>query len=340
MTMRGKRSKNRKPLITGDEHEPGELRPQMAKYLEWLGLKNYAATTIHYFAIYLRYFAEYCEEREVRRPGDVTRDLLERYQKHLFHYRRKSGKPLAFSTQVERLVALRGFFKWAARNNLVLVNPTTDMELPKREKGLPKVVPNPEEMERILAQPDVSTPLGLRDRAILEVLYSTGIRRMEVCGLLTGSIDEEQHTVMIRKGKGKKDRVVPIGERAISWVNKYQAEVRPKLVTLPDTGALFLSSTGPLGLDETTKIVGAYIRSSGVASAGSCHAFRHAMATSMLTNGADLRVIQEILGHEKLETTQRYTHLSIERLKQVHAATHPTSKIEPEPEPGKPRPEA
>jgi len=328
MSMRGKRAKHRKPLLLGDNYDPGELRPSMVKYLEWLGLKNYSAVTIRYAGVYLRYFAEWCEEREVRRPSEVTRDLLERYQRFLFHFQKKNGRPLSSATQAQRLLALRGFFKWAARNNLVLVNPTTDMELPKRERGLPKVVPNPEEMERILARPDVRAPLGVRDRTMLEVLYSTGMRRMEICGLVLGSIDQEQKTVMIRRGKGKKDRVVPIGARAIAWVNKYLAEVRPKLVVEPDSGALFLSPTGPLGLEEVTRMVGKYIRESGVASAGSCHSFRHAMATSMLTNGADLRVIQEILGHEKLETTQLYTRLSIERLKQVHEATHPASRPE------------
>jgi integrase/recombinase XerD len=328
MTMRGKRGRHVKPLLVG-EHGPGELRPLMAKYLEWLGVRQYTAATIRSSQACLRYFAEWCEEREVTRPAEVTRDVIGRYQKHLFHYRMKNGKPLATSSQSYRLVVVKGFFKWLARNDLVLVNVAAEMELPRRERGLPKVVPTPEEMERILAQPDVATPLGLRDRALLELLYSTGCRRMEVGGLTVDRIDFGGKTAMVRRGKGKKDRVVPVGERALSWVTRYLEEVRPRLVVEPDTGAMFLSSTGPLGLDEITRMVGQYIRDSGVASAGSCHAFRHSMATAMLTRGADLRVIQEILGHEKLETTKLYTRLSIERLKEVHAATHPTAKAEP-----------
>lgn len=338
MTMRGRRSKHRKPLLDDGNYAPDELRPLMAKHLEWMAVKQYSALSVHYSEVYLRYLAEWCEDRNVRKLVDVSRDLLMRYERHVFLSQKKNGGELATSTRTARLQAVRSFFKWAARHNLVLVNPAAELEVPKREKGLPKVVPTPEEMERILAEPDANTPLGLRDRTILEVLYSTGMRRMELGGLMLGSIDAENRTVMIRKGKGKKDRVVPIGERALAWLTKYLADVRPTIAVEPGNRSLFLSAVGGvLGLDEISRLVARYIRSSGVANAGACHAFRHAMATAMLTNGADLRCIQEILGHESLQTTQLYTRISIERLKKVHEATHPTSKMEtqeaPEPDP-------
>lgn len=127
-----------------------------------MALKSYSAEAIRYAEVYLRYFAEWAEERGVKRPADVTRDMLARYQRHVFLLRRKNGKPLGTSTQARRLQAVRGFLKWAARNNLVLFNPAAELELPRRERGLPKVVPSPQEMERILTQPDLRTPLGVR----------------------------------------------------------------------------------------------------------------------------------------------------------------------------------
>jgi len=180
----------------------------------------------------------------------------------------------------------------------------------------------------VLAMPDVREPLGLRDRAILETLYSTGMRRTELIRFGVFDLDQERGTVMIRQGKGKKDRMVPIGERAVRWIDKYAGEVRRELVLAPDDGVLFLTQEGePLSTVRLSQLVRDYVRRAEVGKTGACHLFRHTMATAMLENGADIRYIQEMLGHAELSTTQIYTQVSIRRLKAVHTLTHPSAKL-------------
>jgi integrase/recombinase XerD len=197
------------------------------------------------------------------------------------------------------------------------------------------------EAEQVLGQPDVREPMGVRDRAILEVLYSTGIRRMEVLNLSVFDLDTERGTLMVRQGKGKKDRMVPIGEQAIAWLDRYLKDVRPELVMPPDDGTLFLAVTGEeLSPNRLTQLARNYVNAADTGKKGACHLFRHTMATVMLENGADIRYIQEMLGHVELSTTQIYTQVSIKKLQAVHALTHPTAKLEQrEPVPVEPQPE-
>ena len=168
--------------------------------------------------------------------------------------------------------------------------------------------------------------MGLRDRAILETFYSTGMRRKELLNLLLTDLDAQRGTVFIRQGKGRKDRLIPIGERACAWIEKYLWEVRPGLATPPDQGRLFLTVLGesftPAGM---TQLAHQYIERAGLGKSGACHVFRHTCATLMLEGGADIRYIQQLLGHASLETTQIYTQVSIRTLKAVHTATHPAT---------------
>jgi integrase/recombinase XerD len=191
-----------------------------------------------------------------------------------------------------------------------------------------------EEAERVLLQPDIDQPLGLRDRAILETFYSTGIRRTELLHLKLYNLDRERGTLSIWQGKGKKDRIIPIGERAVAWVDKYLREARPRLVIEPDDGddgTVFVSvEGGPFHPDRLSRLVREYVEQANVGKRGACHMFRHTMATLMLENGADIRFIQEMLGHADLQSTQVYTQVSIRQLKQVHTATHPGAVLERE----------
>jgi integrase/recombinase XerD len=226
-------------------------------------------------------------------------------------------------------VPVRAWFRWLVRNNHVLHNPASDLDMPKLEKRLPRAVLNEEETERVMMQPDLRDPLGVRDRAILETFYSTGIRRMELVNLKLYNLDRLRGTLSIWLGKGKKDRVVPIGERAVAWVDKYLREVRPQLVLEPDDGTLFLSiEGGPFHLDRMSMLVRGYVEQANLGKCGACHMFRHTMATLMLENGADVRYIQEMLGHADLQSTQIYTQVSIGRLKRIHEATHPGASLE------------
>jgi integrase/recombinase XerD len=172
--------------------------------------------------------------------------------------------------------------------------------------------------------------LGKRDRAMLEVLYSTGMRRMELTGLSVYDLDAERGTLMVRQGKGKKDRMVPVGERAIAWIGSYLRDVRPSLTLGADDGTLFLTTFGEaFTANRMTQLVRNYVDAAAIGKRGACHLFRHSMATLMLKGGADIRFIQQMLGHADLSTTQIYTQVSIRKLKQIHTATHPSAKLRP-----------
>jgi integrase/recombinase XerD len=324
-----KRGQKRPKPIVGDPSDASGFHVWTSRYLEHLRVKNYSERTVENRESYLGFFIAWAEERGITRPAEVTKPILERYQRHLFHLRKDNGKPLSFRAQVCRLVPLRAYFKWLARTNVLLWNPASELELPKVERRLPRFVLTESEAEQVLATADVNAPMGLRDRAILETLYSTGIRRMEVAGLKVTDFDPERGTVIVRQGKGKKDRMVPIGERAIAWIERYLADVRPSLVVPPDERTIFLTTMGEsLTPNRLTQLVREYVDAAEIGKRGACHLFRHTMATLMLENGADIRFIQEMLGHVELSTTQIYTQVSIRKLKEVHAATHPSAKLE------------
>jgi integrase/recombinase XerD len=212
----------------------------------------------------------------------------------------------------------------------VLHNPASEIELPKAERRLPRPALTAAEAELVLAQPELGDPIGVRDRAILEVFYSTGIRRSELAHLAVTDIDHERATLLVRLGKGKKDRLIPIGDRALAWVRRYLAEVRPGLAAGDDDGTLFLSAEGTgFSLDRLTQLAARYVKASGVPKTGACHLFRHTMATLMLEGGADIRYIQAMLGHAELSTTQIYAQVSVRALQAVHAATHPAAENVP-----------
>jgi integrase/recombinase XerD len=304
--------------------DPQGLYQRLQDYLQWLAVKNYSDKTIHGREFFLLWFLEWCGQRGLIRPGEITKPILERYQRYLFHYRKSTGDPLSFRSQYNRLVAIRAWFKWLTRQNYLLYNPASELELPKLERRLPKAILSEKEAESVINQPDIGEPLGLRDRAILETLYSTGIRRQELINLLVQDVDNERGTLFVRQGKGKADRMIPIGDRAVLWIDKYLNETRPELACGQDEGRLFLSQYGtaisPNGL---TLLVRNYIEKAHIGKRGSCHLFRHTMATLMLENGADIRFIQAMLGHVKLDTTQIYTQVSIKKLKEIHTLTHP-----------------
>lgn len=314
----------------GDASDARGFEALIVEYLAWREVLGVSAQTRKSLEAALRGFGRWCEERGVTKPGDVSRSMVERYQRALFHYRKESGQPLSLRTQSNRLAHLKAFYRWLAKQRYLLYNPTSELELPKKQHTLPVAGFSVEEMGEILAVPDLATPLGLRDRAILETLYSTGIRRAELVKLDLYDLEFERGCLVVRQGKGGRDRVVPIGERALAWVRKYLEEARPSLVSTAEEWALFVHAEGGrLDIDNLSKRVKAILRQAGVRPRfGACHLFRHTMATQMLEGGADVRYVQEMLGHASLETTQIYTRVSIQALKAVHAATHPAALLE------------
>jgi integrase/recombinase XerD len=189
----------------------------------------------------------------------------------------------------------------------------------------------PNQSIEIMRQPNVGEPLGIRDRAMLEILYSSGLRRMELLHLKLYDVDEKHGLVTVRQGKGKRDRVVPIGERALAWLDIYLNSLRPEIVKKPDDGIIFLTSNGvPFTPNHLSWLARQYVKSAAIGKNGACHIFRHTMATLMLEGGADIRYIQAMLGHVRLDTTQIYTHVSIRKLKQIHESTHPGARLDPD----------
>jgi integrase/recombinase XerD len=322
MPRRGQKNTSKPPV--GDVRDPDSLYHHMRRYLAHLAEKNYSPRTIETREAYLRYLIAWCDDRGITRPQEIDRPILERYQRYMFYYRKADGEPLSTRSQHSRIIPIRHWFSWLVKQGHLLYSPAADLELPRLEKRLPKAILSAKEAEAVLAVPDVGNPMGLRDRAILETFYSTGMRRMELIGLTVHSIDRERGTVMIRQGKGRKDRMIPIGERAIAWVEKYKESARQDLVSGRDEGTLFLTNLGEAFCpNRMTSMVRGYVEKSGVEKQGACHLFRHTMATLMLENGADIRFIQAMLGHAELSTTEIYTQVSIRLLKSIHTATHP-----------------
>jgi len=298
----------------------------IADHLVWLASHGYAPSTVSGRRHHLMAMAGFFAEREVTDPATVTPSLLDSYQRHLFHHKKRDGRPLSFRTQAQRLIPVKGFFAWLARMGTIHFDPAVSMVLPKTEHRLPEAVLSAEEVEAVLATPDTTTTLGIRDRAVLEVFYSTAIRRMELISLQMADVDHARGTLFVRQGKGGRDRHVPIGERARQWVERYTDEARPALDTT-GSDTLFLTVTGGhFAPDVLSRMVTAYITAGAPTKHGSCHLFRHTAATLMLDAGADVRYVAEMLGHQKLETTMTYTRVSLAKLREVHAATHPAER--------------
>jgi integrase/recombinase XerD len=228
-------------------------------------------------------------------------------------------------TVARNLVTLRNFFRFAQVQELITADPSINLESPKIRRSLPGYL-RLEEVERLLAQPDTKTPLGLRDQAMLEVLYSTGLRVSELVGLRVSDLDRSAGCVRCT-GKGDKERIVPVGRKALSTVEKYLADGRPELLRSASnnvSASLFVNRRGvSLSRVGVWKILSAYGRKAGLRVALKPHMLRHSFATHLLEGGADLRSVQLMLGHADIATTQIYTHVVEERLKQVYKAHHP-----------------
>ena len=250
---------------------------------------------------------------------DVNRDDLVDFLASL--YRQK----LESRTVARNLVTLRNFFRFAQIQDLIPADPSRNLESPKIRRSLPGYL-RLEEVERLLTQPDSKTALGLRDRAMLEVLYSTGLRVSELTGLRVSDLDSKSGCVRCI-GKGDKERIVPVGRKALDMVAKYLRESRAELLRQakgPSSVALFVNRRGaPLSRVGVWKILSAYGRRAGLRVALTPHMLRHSFATHLLERGADLRSVQLMLGHADISTTQIYTHVVEERLKQIYKAHHP-----------------
>jgi integrase/recombinase XerC len=232
------------------------------------------------------------------------------------------------TTVARKISAVKSFFAFLEKRGLIRNNVAADLTAPRQEKYIPAYLPV-DEMFRLLQRPDQSRPLGLRDLAILEVLYSCGLRVSELVGLDLRSIDFDQRLVRV-VGKGNKERIVPVGKKAVTAVRNYleaTVPLRKKTGGDPETGPVFLSARGTrLSTRSVGNIVKKYGKEGGLMLDISPHALRHTFATHLLDGGADLRSVQELLGHASLSTTQKYTHVSLDKLMEVYDKAHPRSK--------------
>jgi integrase/recombinase XerD len=232
------------------------------------------------------------------------------------------GKGARPRTTARLLSSLRRFYGYLVREEKIKSDPTALIDSPKIGRPLPKSLTE-EQVEKLLQSPDVATHYGLRDRAMLETLYATGLRVSELVGLTLSQVSLTQGVVRVI-GKGDKERLVPLGEEAITWISRYLAEGRPKLVRSRSTDALFTTARGgPMTRQAFWHNLKVHTRTADIQTALSPHTLRHAFATHLLNHGADLRVVQMLLGHADLSTTQIYTHVAQARLKTLHEMHHP-----------------
>lgn len=280
--------------------------------------KGLASNTVAAYQHDLMKFADFAKKRKLSLDG-VRRDDVVDFLACL--YRQK----LESKTVARHLVTLRSFFRFAQIQERISEDPTVNMESPKIRRSLPGYL-RLEEVERLLQQPDGKTALGLRDRAMLEVLYSTGLRVSELTSLRVSDLDTKVGCVRCI-GKGDKERIVPVGRKALAMVEKYLRDARPELLRLGKAGPspyLFVNRRGAkISRVGVWKVLSAYGKRAGLRVSLTPHMLRHSFATHLLERGADLRSVQLMLGHSDISTTQIYTHVVEERLKQIYKAHHP-----------------
>ena len=295
------------------------------RYLLSLQIDNQSPRTIETVGYQLAKFVHYCDERGVETIADITAELLAGYRRHLYHRQNdRTGTPLKPSTQAQYLVNVRAICKWLVKHKLLPVDPSTDLELPKLPRQQLSEFLTLEEINAILAVPDTTQPFGIRNRAILETLYSSAIRASELSTLSLHDIDRDRKLLVIRHGKGDKPRLSPISTTALAWIDRYINEVRAANVRPISGSYLFIGQRGRrISRNRLAQIVKAAREQAGISKDGACHLIRHTAATLMLEGGADLRSLQVFLGHESLQTTQRYTHVTLGHLREVHDRTHP-----------------
>jgi len=294
-----------------------EMTPAIALFLTHVKVeKGLSSNTVAAYQRDLAKFNVFVQKRKLT-VESVSRDDIVDFLAGL--YREK----LESRTVARQLVSLRNFFRFAQIQELITVDPSLNLESPKIRRTLPGYL-KLEEVDSLLAQPDAKTALGLRDRAMLEVLYSTGLRVSELIGLRVTDLDAKVGCIRCI-GKGDKERIVPAGRKALSLVEKYLRDARPKLLGKGvSIQSLFVNRSGnSLSRVGVWKILSAYGRRAGLRVALTPHMLRHSFATHLLERGADLRSVQLMLGHADISTTQIYTHVVEERLKQIYKAHHP-----------------
>jgi integrase/recombinase XerD len=293
------------------------MKKLINEFINYLSVeRGLAMNTLESYGRDLRQYSQYLEQDAESDLDAVSRTTIVSYLLHL----QTQGK--ATATIARRLAALKAFYQFLVREKRIKNDPTANLESPKLEKRLPKVL-TVSEVERLLGQPDLVQPAGIRDRAMLELLYATGIRVSELVSLSLADVSLDMGYIKC-EGKGSKERIVPLGTIAIRSCREYLQAARARLVKERQESALFVNHHGHrLTRQGFWKIVKKYAHDARVDKEITPHTLRHSFATHLLENGADLRSVQEMLGHADISTTQIYTHVTRGHLKEVYARTHP-----------------
>ncbi len=299
----------------------------LIEFQQRLRLQNYAERTRAEYGRLLLPFLAFLEKRKITEIGRVKREHLLAYHAALLNTPKRDGSPYHAGTLGVRLVVLKTFFAFLLEEGHILSDPAASLKGPRVPREMKREPLTEEEMNRLLKAVPTATALGLRDRAMVEVLYGTGIRVSELTALLTTDIHPPERVLVVRKGKVGKGRMVPMTAWAVSNLKQYLRTVRPNLAGEASGQVLFLSGTGrklsPVTVQVMLRRTG---RAAGIEKKVSPHVLRHTFATHLLKKGADLRAIQEMLGHEEITTTRRYTKVEISDLKAVHRRCHPRER--------------
>jgi len=301
-----------------------QLIPIYLKHLKTLGRSYYTIRGAKYGLFDL---AGFLEEEKAPCLEDLTGDILVEYQQELAFRLTAKGRLLSLRTQGQSLGVVKAFTRFLKQKDYLVHDPGEAIKLPKKPKRLPKVILSHSEIRKLMDAPNIRTNKGYRNRIVLEILYDTAIRRSELSGIKINNLDLNAGFIHVR-GKGDKDRVVPLSNRVCRLVENYIMMVRPELLQGKDTGHLILNRWGrKMDPNSIWAVVKRCTYLAGIRKNVSTHTFRHTCATHMLKNGAPVRHLQEMLGHESLESTQLYTRVTINDLKKIHAKYHPSESL-------------
>lgn len=310
-----------------------DLPELIDSYAKHLAALNRAPKTIRQYVQWVERFFSFAAAIGVKTPADVTSAHLLAYQKHLADLVNRKGRISSVKVQNHHMIGIVLFLRYLCAEGILAHNPAQHVQYAKVPEQLPRDILSTAEIKKMLRAADVHTVMGYRDRAIMEVFYSTGIRKQELLNLTVDDVNLESGILMVRHGKGGKDRVVPLGRIAAKVLETYINGIRPTLLQIATLDrrsrqkALFLSLRGgPLSKNALAERIEHYRRVADIGHAVSPHTFRHSCATHMIRNRANIRHVQEMLGHVNLNTTQQYLHLTITDLKEAHHKFHPREK--------------
>lgn len=301
------------------------MKELLAKYVLYLQAKGYSLITITDKSYLINFFFSWIKGSDIFEIKDINVQTLKSYHGYILDHKQKNNLSLSTDRQRRYLMSVRDFFTWAIEQNYILTNPALRIDLPKLRMSLPGDVLSIDDMEKAIDMIGLHNIMGIRNRAVVELLLAAGLRTAEVCNLTLKDIDWDNRRITIRKSKGLKDRVLPLTRRCMFWLKYYITYARSKFLKQTTTHAVFLSFYGKkISSGQVLYLVKRSFLKAGYKATPQL--IRHSFATLLLDKGLDIRYVQELLGHESLATTEIYTRVSIGRLKAVHKKTHPSER--------------